>query len=126
MIKIILLSFHAFKEVQEISHTPPNIRHDLKGKGKGKQKALDQSSLIEIFLRKSRKPNYKYLKIMALVKTKHEEHLKMLDVVDSCDQFELTMVKWKKISRTMMVVRFSCRCKNGHICKDKLDIVLGD
>jgi len=30
MIKIISLSFHAFKEVQEISNTPPNIRHDLK------------------------------------------------------------------------------------------------
>jgi hypothetical protein len=43
MIKIISLSFHAFKEVQEISNTPPDIRHDLKGKGKGKQKALDQS-----------------------------------------------------------------------------------
>jgi hypothetical protein len=36
MIKIISLSFHAFKEVQEISDTPPNIKHDLKGKGKGK------------------------------------------------------------------------------------------
>jgi hypothetical protein len=49
---------------------------------------------------------------MALVKTKHEEHLKTLDVVDSCDQFELTMAKWKKISRTMMVVGFSHHCKN--------------
>jgi len=57
MIKIISLSFHAFKEVQEISNTPPDIRHDLKGKGKGKQKALDQSSSIEIFFHKSRKPN---------------------------------------------------------------------
>jgi hypothetical protein len=44
MIKIISLSFHAFKEVQEISDTPPNIKHDLKGKGKGKLKALNQSS----------------------------------------------------------------------------------
>ncbi len=44
MIKIISFSFHAFKEVQEINHTPPNIKHDLKGKGKGKQKALNQSS----------------------------------------------------------------------------------
>jgi hypothetical protein len=56
---------------------------------------------------------------MALVKTKHEEHLKTLDVVDSCDQFELTMAKWKKISRTMIAVRFSHHCKIGHICKDK-------
>jgi hypothetical protein len=40
MIKIISLSFHAFKEVQEISNTPPYIKHDLKGK----QKALNQSS----------------------------------------------------------------------------------
>jgi hypothetical protein len=44
MIKIISLSFHAFKEVQEISNTPPDIKHDLKGKGKGKGKALNQSS----------------------------------------------------------------------------------
>jgi len=41
MIKIISLSFHAFKEIQEISHTPPDIKHDLKGKGKGKQKTLN-------------------------------------------------------------------------------------
>ncbi len=42
MIIIISLSFHAFKKVQEISNTPSDIKHDLKGKGK--HKALNQSS----------------------------------------------------------------------------------
>jgi hypothetical protein len=42
MIKIISLSFHAFKEVQEINDTPLDIKHDLKGEGR--QKTLNQSS----------------------------------------------------------------------------------
>ncbi len=45
--------------------------------------------------------------------------MKTLDVVDSCDQFELTMAKWKKTSRAMIDARFSCHYKNGHTCKNK-------
>jgi hypothetical protein len=45
--------------------------------------------------------------------------LKTLDVVDSCDQFELKVAKWKKISKAMMDAKFSHHYKNGHILKDK-------
>jgi hypothetical protein len=44
MIQIISVSFHPFNEVQEISDTPLDIKHDFKGKGKGKHIALNQSS----------------------------------------------------------------------------------
>ncbi len=45
--------------------------------------------------------------------------MKSLDVVDFCDQFELKVAKWKKISRAMMDARFSCHYKNGHSYKNK-------
>jgi hypothetical protein len=53
---------------------------------------------------------------MALVNAKHEEHLKTLDIVNSHDQFESTMVKWKKTSIVVMVVRYSHQYKDNHAC----------
>ncbi len=41
--------------------------------------------------------------------------MKSLDVVDFCDQFELKVAKWKKISRAMMDGHY----KNGHSYKNK-------
>ncbi len=45
--------------------------------------------------------------------------MKTLDVVDYCDQFDLTVAKWRKISRAMMDARFSRHYKNDHTCKNK-------
>ncbi len=106
MIKIISLSFHAFKEVQEINDTPPDIKHDLKGKGKGKQKAyLSSSQIKETQLGICKNHGFGEIqKVRAFEDTR-------------CCRFELTVVKWKKISKAMMDVRFSHHYKNGHTCK---------
>jgi hypothetical protein len=56
---------------------------------------------------------------MVLVNAKHEEHLKTLDIENSYDQFESTMVKCKKTSTIVMVVRYSHHYKDNHACKDK-------
>jgi hypothetical protein len=105
MIKTISLSFHAFKEVQEISNTPPGIKHDLKGKGK--QKALNQSSsqIEETQLGICKNHSFGGMQnVRAFEDTR-------------CCRFEFTMAKWKKISRAMMDARFSHQYKNGHTCK---------
>jgi hypothetical protein len=56
---------------------------------------------------------------MALVNVKHEKHLKTLDIAKSRDQFESTMVKWKKTSTIMMAIIYSHHYKYNHACKDK-------
>ncbi len=65
-------------------------------------------------------------KIMALVNVKHEKHLKTLDIAKSRDQFESTMVKWKKTSTIMMAIIYSHHYKYNHACKDKWTIIFGD
>lgn len=65
-------------------------------------------------------------KIMALGDAKHEEHLKTLDIVNFHDQFESTMVKWKKTSTVVMAIIYSHHYKDNHVFKDKWTIVFGD
>jgi len=99
MIKIISLSFHAFKEVQKISDTTLDIKHDLKGKGK--KKALNKSSSQRGICK-----NHRFGEI---------QNMKAFEDTKCC-RFEITMAKWK-ISRAMMDVKFSHHYKNGHTCK---------
>jgi hypothetical protein len=87
MIEVISVSFHTLEKVQEISDTL--VKHDSKKKGKKQRKALDQSFSIEVH------PH------------KYDEHFKVLNVVDSRDQFKSTMAKWKKISMKLMATKIS-------------------
>jgi hypothetical protein len=102
MIKIISLSFQAFKEVQESNDTPPNIKHDLKGKGKGKQKTLNQSSSQIKGTQVGICKNHGFGEI---------QNVRAFEDTRCC-RFEM-----EKDIRAMMDARFSHRYKNGHTCK---------
>ncbi len=50
----------------------------------------------------------------------------MLNVVDSHDQFNLTMAKWKKISVKVMATKISHHSKNNPTYKNIWILILGD
>jgi hypothetical protein len=54
-------------------------------------------NFIKIHTRKPRQPNEEHGKVMVLIKAK-QEHVASLDKIDLCDQFEIVVMKWKKIS----------------------------
>jgi hypothetical protein len=63
---------------------------------------------------------------LVLVKTKKEKHLANLDKLDAQDQFEITIIKWKKMSKYVMSLGSTIHLKNGPMCKDKWCSIFGD
>jgi len=60
------------------------------------------------------------------VKAKKEKHLANLDKQDAQDQFEITVTKWKKMSKYVMSLGSTIHFKNGPMCKDKCCSIFGD
>jgi hypothetical protein len=63
---------------------------------------------------------------LALVKAKKEKHLVNLDKLDARDQFEITVNKWKKMSKYVMNLVSAIHLKNGPMCKDKWCFIFGN
>jgi len=60
------------------------------------------------------------------VKAKKEKHLANLDKQDAQDQFEITVTKWKKMSKYVMSLGSTIHFKNGPMCKDECCSIFGD
>jgi len=57
-------------------------------------------------MKKPYQPNWEHGMILALVATKKEGHITIIDQVDGYDQFEIVVNKWKNISKA--ITKASC------------------
>jgi hypothetical protein len=63
---------------------------------------------------------------LVLIKANKKKYLANLDKLDAQDQFEITIIKWKKMSKYVMSLRSVSHVKNGPMCKDKWCSIFGN
>jgi hypothetical protein len=87
-------------------------------KNKGKQKVVDLDCL-EARTRKPRQANWENLKVLTFINVKKVEHKARLEVVDSRDNMETIITKWKHIFEVIMVSFHFHHHRNRPTYKDK-------
>jgi len=77
-------------------------------------------------MKKLRQPNWEHNEILVLIKSKRNEHLMNLDMVDVQVQFKIVVTKWKWILVPIMNACYSTHLCNDPTCKDKWGVITFD
>jgi hypothetical protein len=99
------------------SSIPPIV---IPSRSKNKRRVKEnQKPILIILSRSSNDQTRNTKKIVSVVQTEICGHNVSLDVVDSRDCFENTIMKWKKIVALMMGCGHNAHVRNGPTCKEK-------
>lgn len=77
-------------------------------------------------MRKLHQANWEHNEILVLIKSRRNEHLVNLDMVDVQVQFKIVVTKWKWILVPIMNACFSTHLCNDPTCKDKWGVIAFD
>jgi hypothetical protein len=86
------------------------------------KKKTQNSKNLKIIMKPIKKPqypNWEHQEIVCLVQAKRDEPIASWDVVNFKDCFESVVMKWKKVSMTMMGVDHNTHMRYGPTCKEK-------